>query len=224
MLDEALINVSTLWRVADCFIHAYLEESLSNTLVDNDQSFIWKFAFVSILVFHRDNLVELLKLVTDDLSSHGISNTISVNEDVIWEGTIVVVFKCFESLLEVLLEHARADDLLALLALGTRLGVVLAHVLVVGSTEADNTLFTFVANIDSNEHGFFGDLWSETKAPEVTTELSINLSEDVDVDPVVVLLNSLTGDKLGDNWTISIDLVLKSSVQMLLFDGVWHNN
>jgi hypothetical protein len=166
----------------------------------------------------------LLEFVTDDLGSHGISNTVSVDENVIWEGAVVVVLKSSKGFLEVLFEHARADDLLALLALGTRLGVVLAHVLVVGSTEADNTLFTFVANVDSNEHGFFGDLWSETKAPEVTTELSINLSEDVDVDPVVVLLNSLTGDKLGDNWTISIDLVLKSSVQMLLLDGVWHNN
>ena len=56
----------------------------------------------------------------------------------VWDGTVVLVSECLESTLEVLLEHARADDLLALLALGTRLGVVLAHMLVVGSAETDD--------------------------------------------------------------------------------------
>jgi|TARA_B110001450_G_scaffold175316_1_gene163730 hypothetical protein len=73
---------------------------------------------------------------------------------VVWEGTIVVVSECLEGTLEVLLEHTRADNLLALLALGTRLGVVLAHMLVVGGTEANNTLFTFMANIDTDKHSF----------------------------------------------------------------------
>jgi hypothetical protein len=103
-------------------------------------------------IFIPDNLVELLKLMANDLSSHGISNTVSVDENVIWEGTVVVISKCLESTLEVLLEHARADDLLALLALGTRLGVVLAHVLVISCAETDDALFTFMANIDSDKH------------------------------------------------------------------------
>lgn len=185
---------------------------------------MWKFTFVSVLVFHLDNLVELLKLVPDDLSSHGVSNTISVDDDVIWEGAVVVVSECFERLFEVILEHARADDLLTLLALRTRLGVVLCHVFIVGSTKTDNTLFTFVANINTDKHGLFRDLWSKVKAPEVTTKLSIDLSEDIDVDPVVVLLKNLTGNKLGDNWSIGVYLVLKSSVKMLLLDGVWHDD
>jgi hypothetical protein len=134
----------------------------------------------------------LFKLVTNDLSSHGVSDTISVNENVIWKCSVVVVSKCLESTLEVLLEHARADDLLALLALGTRLGVVLAHMLVVGCAEADDALFTFVANIDTDQHGLIGYLFSEVEAPEVTSKLSIDLSEDIDVDPVIILLNSFT--------------------------------
>lgn len=93
--------------------------------------------------------------MADDLGSHGISNTISIDENVLWEGTVVVVSECLESTLEVLLEHARADDLLALLALGTRLGVVLAHVFIVSCAETDDTLFTFMADIDSAKHCLF---------------------------------------------------------------------
>jgi len=72
LLNEALINVCSLWRVGDCGIHAHLEESLSYTLVDNDQSMFWEcwiLVFVKAIL-HLDNLVELLKLVTDDLGSH----------------------------------------------------------------------------------------------------------------------------------------------------------
>jgi len=72
---------------------------------------------------------------------------------VVWQGIIVVVSKCLESTLEVLLEHTRADDLLALLALGTRLGVVLAHMLVISCAESNDTLFALVANINTDKHG-----------------------------------------------------------------------
>jgi len=154
LLNEAVINVGTLWRVGNGGVHSLMEESLSNTLVDDDQGMLWKawvVCFKAILLL--DNLVELLKLMADNLGSHGVSNTISVDKDVFWEGAVVVVSECLESTLEVLLEHTRADDLLALLALGTRLGVVLAHMLVVSCAEADDTLFTFVANIDTDKHG-----------------------------------------------------------------------
>lgn len=154
LLNEAVINVGTLWRVGNGGVHSLLEESLSNTLVDDDQSMLWKSWIVCLkTILLLDNLVELLQLMADNLGSHGISNTISVDEDVVWEGTVVLVSECLESTLEVLLEHTRADDLLALLALGTRLGVVLAHMLVISCAETDDTLFTFVANIDTDKHG-----------------------------------------------------------------------
>ena len=170
---------------------AHMEESLSDTLVDNYQRVLWKILFLCVTVLFTDNLVELLEFVTDDLGSHGISNTVSVDENVIWEGAVVVVLKSSKGFLEVLFEHARADDLLALLALGTGLGVVLTHVLVVSSAIADDALFTFMANIDSDKHGLFGDFRSEVKAPKVTSELCVDLSEDIDIDPVVVLLDDL---------------------------------
>ena len=139
LLNESAINVGSLRWVGNSGVHTLMEESLSDSFVDDDQGVFWKARVSGLeLVLLLDNLVELLQLVGDDLGSHRVSDTVSVDDDVLWEGTVVLVSECLESTLEVLLEHARADDLLALLALGTRLGVVLAHVLVVGSAETDD--------------------------------------------------------------------------------------
>jgi hypothetical protein len=81
-----------------------------------------------------------------------------------------------------------------------------------------------MAHIDSQEHGLLGDLLSEVKAPKISTKFSINLSEDVNVNPVVVLLDRLARYELRDNWTVGVDLVLKSCVKMLLLDGVRHDD
>ena len=93
--------------------------------------------------------------MTDYLSSHGIADTVSVNEDVVGQRALVVVSECLEGILEVLLQDTAADDFLALLPLRTSLGVVLAHVLVIGGAEAYDGLLTFMANINTHEHGLF---------------------------------------------------------------------
>ena len=68
LLNEAVINVGTLWWVGNGGVHSLLEESLSNTLVDDDQGMLWMFLIFAILSL--DNLVELLKFVANDLGSH----------------------------------------------------------------------------------------------------------------------------------------------------------
>ena len=90
--------------------------------------------------------------MADDLSSHGISDSVSVDENVIWQISVIVVSEGLECTLEVFLENTRTDDLLSLLALRACLSVVLAHMFVVGCTESDDTLLTLVANIDTNKH------------------------------------------------------------------------
>lgn len=71
----------------------------------------------------------------------------------IWKSTIIVISESLESTFKVLLKHTRADDFLALLTLRTCLCVVLAHMLVIGSAEADDALLTLMTNIDTNKHG-----------------------------------------------------------------------
>lgn len=193
LLHEAFVNIGALRRVGDACVGTNLEESLPNSLVDDDQGVLWQrwlFGWVkAILLLHY--LRELLKLVGDDLGPHRVTNSISVDEDVVWELALVVVSECLESALEVLLEHARADDLLTFLTLRARLSIVLAHMLIIGGAEANDALLALVADVDTDEHGLSRDLSAKVEAPEVTTELGVDLPEDVDVDPVVVLLDRL---------------------------------
>jgi hypothetical protein len=224
LLNETVINVGTLWRVSNGSVHALLEESLSHTLVDNNQGMLWQWRWIICFVLLLDDLTELFKLVTDYLSSHGIADTVSVDENVIWKGTVVVISKRLESGFKVVLKHARADDFLALLALGTCLRIVFAHVLIVCCAETNDTLFTLMANIDSDEHRLWRDFRTEVKTPKISTKLCIDLSQDIDVDPVVVLLDRLAWYELRDNWTVGVDLVLQSCVKMLLLDRVRHDD
>ena len=90
--------------------------------------------------------------MADDLSSHGVSDSISVDENVVWQFAIVVVTEGLECALKVFLQNTRADDFLSFLALWTCLGVVLAHVFIIGGAEANNTLLALVADVDTNEH------------------------------------------------------------------------
>lgn len=82
------------------------------------------------------------------------------------------------------------------------MGVVLAQVLVIGSDETNDALLSFVADIDTDKHSFLGDLFSEAHSPEVTTELSVDLSDDVHVDPVVVSVDGLAGNELRDHGVV----------------------
>lgn len=160
----------------------------------------------------------------NDLATHGVADTVAIDEDVIRKRAGVVVTEGLERVLEVLLQDAGTDDLLTLLALRTGLRVVLAHVLVVGGTETDDRLLSLVAHIDADQHRLLRDLGTEVKAPQVAAKLGVDLAQYIDVDAIVILLDGLRADELGDDWRVRIDLVLERSVQVLLLDRVRHDD
>lgn len=100
------------------------------------------------------------------------------------------------------------------------LGVVFAEEGIVCGDETDNTLLTLVANVDTNKHGLGRNILAEAHSPEIATELGIDLTDDVEEDSVVVSSNGLAGHELGDDWVVAVDLVLNSSVELLLTEGV----
>lgn len=142
----------------------------------------------------------------------------------VWQLTVIVVPESLECALEVLLQHARVDDLLSLLSLRTCLSIVLAHVFVVGCAKANDALLALVAYIDSDEHGLLRDFGAEVQVPQVSAKLGVDLSEDVDVDAVVELLDGLARHELGDHGAVGVDFVFQSGIQVLLLDGVGHDD
>jgi len=171
-----------------------------------------------------DDLLELFQLVLDHLLPHGVADAITINENVIRQLTVVVISERLECALEVALENARADDFLSFLALRASLGVVFAHVLIICCTEANDALLALVANIDANEHGLSRDLRPKVQPPEISSELCVDLPQDIDVNSIIILLDRLARDKLRDDRTVCVDLVLQCSVKVLLFDRVRHND
>lgn len=100
------------------------------------------------------------------------------------------------------------------------MGVVLAHILIVCSNETNNGLFSLVANIDTNKHGLVGDLSSEVHSPEITSELGIDLSHNVQVDAIVVTVDGLGSDELRDNGVVRVNFIFNGGVEDLLPHGV----
>ena len=106
------------------------------------------------------------------------------------------------------------------MALRASLGVVLAHILVVCGNETNDALFSFVANIDTNKHSLIGDFRSKVHAPEVTAEFGVDLSDYVEIDPIVISVNSLASNKLRDNRVVRVNFIFNGGVEGLLSQGV----
>lgn len=81
LLDEALVDVGTLGRVLDEVLtivaHRLLEESLAHSFVHNNESNLRRFLLLNLAAFHfyetvfdRDDVVQLLQLLVNDLLSH----------------------------------------------------------------------------------------------------------------------------------------------------------
>jgi len=111
----------------------------------------------------------------NDLLAHGVTDTITIDENMVGELASVVVPIGLQSRAEVVLEHVGLDDLLALLALGAGLSVVLAEVLVISGDEANDALLSLMADVDADKHGLRGNLSSEVHSPEIAAELGIDL-------------------------------------------------
>jgi hypothetical protein len=91
LLHEAVVDIGTLRRVQD-LVRALLKESLANALVDNDQGNVRQgLAFCLGIILVSKDLLELVELVLNDLLSHGVTDTVSVDEDVIWELSAIVI-------------------------------------------------------------------------------------------------------------------------------------
>jgi hypothetical protein len=122
LLDKAVVDVSSLRRVLDELISllglSLLEESLTDAFVDNDKGNFWRnkwlnvdffllffgfllcFLLLEESIFFSDNFVKLVELLIDDHLSHGVSDTITIDENVFGHSSIEV-FVALECSLEI---------------------------------------------------------------------------------------------------------------------------
>jgi hypothetical protein len=74
LLNETVVNIGTLgWVENVCLVRALilLEESLSHTLIDDDECDVRKSISLRLgVILVSEDLLELIELVLDDLLSH----------------------------------------------------------------------------------------------------------------------------------------------------------
>jgi len=129
-----------------------------------------------------------------------------------------------QSAAEIFLKNIGRNDFLTLLSLWTCLSVVFTHVRIIGSNKTNDRLFTFVANIDTNKHGLVGNFLTKVHSPEITSKLSIDLSDNVEVDAVIISHDSFACDKLRDDRVIRVNFIFNGRVESLLSQTVRNND
>ena len=105
-----MINIGSLRWIEDLSLSiagtaGLLKESLTHTFVDNDECDFgkWK-AFSLRVVLVCENHLKLVELKLYDLFTHGITNTITIDEDVVWQLSLVIVAVGLECTTEVFLK------------------------------------------------------------------------------------------------------------------------
>lgn len=68
------------------------------------------------------------------------------------------------------------------------------------------------------------DLLTERHAPKITTELCVHLADDIQEDTVVVLGDSAVCDKLRNNGTVAVNLILEEGIEVLVIAVIWHDD
>ena len=150
ILNDLGVNNAARWWIDQCSLSIVNEEPLSDSLVDYDQSDGW---FLGTLVVHLvDHLLELSDLLLNDLSSHGITDTVSVDDEVVREHSLgMLVFIGLNGVLQCF-SQVGIDNFLSFL-LQNLVRVVLTEFLIDGCTETDNGLPSLMADINTDEHG-----------------------------------------------------------------------
>lgn len=174
-LDEGAIDDATGGRVLQVALSVLDEEALRDALVHHDEG---DARLLTVTVNLREHLLELGDLRGDNLVSHGITNTVSVDDEVGGQVRLVSLLEGLDGSLEGV-AHLTTHNFLTL-RLHDELGEVLGQLGVDRSGESHNGGRTRMADIDTNEHGLDSFEHSgELHGEEIAADLRVDLSEDV---------------------------------------------
>lgn len=150
------------------------EHPLVDSLVDDNKSHR---RLTKLVVRVLENLLELRDFLIYDLISHALSNTVSVNDDLVWKSSVssLITVKCLlHGLVELLL-----NDFLTF-ALDDDVRVVLGEKIVSSCCKSNDRFTSSMANIDTNDHDFvFGHEFWHSHLKRCASNLGIDLLHDV---------------------------------------------
>lgn len=152
VLYNSSVNQASRRRILKSSALILNKESLSDALVHNDNSD--ERLLGSFVVGLSDSILELGYLSLENLTSHSITDSVSVDDEVTRKLALLLL-ESIECTLDGALEVLVVNYLLAFL-LYHLLRVVLTHLTVDGGTEANDGLGTRVTDIDSNQHSVRG--------------------------------------------------------------------
>jgi len=193
---------------------------LGNSLVDNDHSHL---RLIIILAVELVNgFLELRDFVLEHLVSHGITNTVSEDDEVGWKFLLMVASKHLDGPLYGVL-HLLLNDFLAL-ALDQEVRVVLTQFFVGGGRETYDGVVTSVADINTDQHGSLGiEGLGELEVEEISSDLGVDLSQDIGGLGGVEGESVSHGDDLGRHSVVSEDFLVHLVVRLVAEDGDDHD-
>lgn len=139
--------------------------------------------------------------------SHCITNSISVNKNLVWHASIIVFSVSLEGVLKVFSQNVIANDLLSLLFLRTSLSVIFTHVRIIGGHKPYDWLSSLMTDINSYKHSLWRDFLSKGHTPQVPSKFSIDLSHNINEDATITLLNGSRLNKLWNHWAVWVNFI-----------------
>jgi len=211
ILNKLVINNASWGWITGVALSIFDEESLIDSLVHHNHSHVWLVGCLVVDLF--DHLSELRDLLLKNHPSHSITNSISENEEVIWQCSLrIMLNKSTQGSLECS-GQVLVNNLLTFL-LKDPCAVVLRHLSINWGTEANNRVVTLMTNINPNNHSILGNFFREINVVQVSSKLSVNLSQNVGCNWKALLLDSSHVDYLWDNivWIADIFIIWVKSL------------
>ena len=175
LLDKLRVEDGARGWVREAAPFVFEEESLGDPLVHDDHGDLGDGRNVVELL---DGFTQLGNLAGEDLLAHGITNTVTVHDEVGWLLSVVAFLEAGDGLPDQIL-HLVIDDFCSL-GHEKVVRVVLGHCLVRAGSEADYGVAARMADIDADKHGV--DLvhdGRELHLEEISTHLRVHLPQDV---------------------------------------------
>lgn len=130
-----------------------------------------------MVVERSEGILELGDLLLDDLVSHHVANSVSIDDDLVRELTLVVVSKLIASGDDASIQLGL--DELNVLWVDDDVIVVSSLSLVSGGTESNNRLLTSMANINTDDHNLLLHESRPLHSERLSSHLGVDLLHDV---------------------------------------------